>query len=205
MLSHFTDIKSITFNNKGLPVICIKQKSIKNTSCNSDYFVLPVSLLFDQETIRKQNGGLWNWKIRQQLCYWARSQSIFCGLNSVCYDMEFWLNPQQHAVKRIPNDFVAAKWLLYWGLYNWEKNCLQKVWYFVPKIVLTYCEKNVLVIKEKLLKFKGRIFFFEITRTIYSKVSTIFETTCFFNLCLEVLRSNTLEQIEFKVEKLIGI
>ena len=33
----------------------------------------------------------------------------------------------------------------------------QQLWYFVTKIVLTYCEKkNVLVIEEKLLKFEAQ-------------------------------------------------
>ena len=39
--------------------------------------------------------------------------------------------------------------------YKWGKT-LALYWYFVTKIVLTYCEKkNVLVIEKKLLKFEA--------------------------------------------------
>ena len=51
-----------------------------------------------------------------------------------------------------------------------DKNDLK--WYFVTKIVLTYCEKKNSSDREKLLKFnaEGQEFrkIFEITRTIFS-------------------------------------
>ena len=49
---------------------------------------------------------------------------------------------------------------------------------------------------------------FEITRTICSKnkmSEQFLVTKCFFKLFLEVLRSNKLEQLKFKLEKNIGI
>ena len=64
-----------------------------------------------------------------------------------------------------------------------------KKWYFVTKIVLTYCSSD----REKLLKFEaeGREFAnnFEITRTICSnseRSEQFLVTECFFNLLLEV-------------------
>ena len=46
----------------------------------------------------------------------------------------------------------------------------KKIWYFVTKIVLTYCEKKfVLVMEKKIFKFEAEgQEHFEITRTIYS-------------------------------------
>ena len=49
---------------------------------------------------------------------------------------------------------------------------------------------------------------FEITRTICSnseRSEQFVVTECFLNLFLEVFRSNKLEQLEFKLEKIIGI
>ena len=47
-----------------------------------------------------------------------------------------------------------------------------KIWYFVTKIVLAYCEKNCSNDREKLLKFEAKgqevLKILEITRTIYS-------------------------------------
>ena len=67
------------------------------------------------------------------------------------------------------------------------------VWYFVTKIVLTYCEKKFVIVIEKNFKIRGwrpRIFkIFEITRTIYSnseRSEQFLVTECFFNLFLEV-------------------
>ena len=76
-----------------------------------------------------------------------------------------------------------------------QLNC-QKIWkwYFFTKIVLNYCEKKNLVI--------------EITRTIHSKSESselFLVTECFFNLFPKVLRSNELQQLEFKFEKNIWI
>ena len=49
---------------------------------------------------------------------------------------------------------------------------------------------------------------FEITRTIYSnseRSEQFMVTDCFLNLFLEVSHTNKLEQLEFKLEKIIGI
>ena len=62
-------------------------------------------------------------------------------------------------------------------------------WYFVTKIVLTYCEKKIVLVIEKNF-WRPRICkIFEITRTIYSNSESSEQfsvTECFFNLFLEV-------------------
>ena len=72
-----------------------------------------------------------------------------------------------------------------------SKTCYNQEWYFVTKIVLTYCEKKNSSDREKLSRLKAENFQkkFEITRTIYSnsvKSEQILVTECFFNLFLEV-------------------
>ena len=82
------------------------------------------------------------------------------------------------------------------------QNCSDLLW-----------EKNCFSDPEKLLKFEagGWEFekIFEIARTIYlnSEISEQFLVTeCFFLTCSwRILRSNKLEQLEFKLEKIIGI
>ena len=66
-------------------------------------------------------------------------------------------------------------------------------WYFVTKIVLTYCEKKLFYWSRKTFEIRGwrpRICnFFEISRTIYSsseRSEQFLVTECFFNLFLEV-------------------
>ena len=66
-------------------------------------------------------------------------------------------------------------------------------WYFVSKIVLTLCEKNIGVVIEKnfwnsRLKAKNLQKKFQITRTIYSdseRSEQFLVTECFFNLFLK--------------------
>ena len=69
----------------------------------------------------------------------------------------------------------------------------QKKWYFVTKIVLTYCEKKMFEWLRKTFEIRGwrpRICkIFEIVRTIYSnseRSEQFLVTKCFFNLFLEV-------------------
>ena len=66
-------------------------------------------------------------------------------------------------------------------------------WYFVTKIVLTYCEKKLFEWSRKTFEIRGwrpRISkIFEITRTIYSnseRSEQFLVTECFFNLFLDV-------------------
>ena len=73
----------------------------------------------------------------------------------MCYDMEFWLNPQQHAVKRIPNDFVAAKWLLYWDYTTEKKIVYRRYGILLPKLFWPTVRKNCSSDQEKLLKFEA--------------------------------------------------
>ena len=80
---------------------------------------------------------------------------------------------------------------------------------FVSKTTRKNCSSD----REKLLKVEdeGREFAkkFEITRTIYSnseRSEQFLATECFFNFCpWKFIISNKLEQLEFKLEKIIGI
>ena len=68
-------------------------------------------------------------------------------------------------------------------------------WYFNTKIVLTRCEK----------KYSSD---FDITKSIYSnseRSEQFLVKTCFLSCSWRFLRSNRLEQSEFKLEKFIGI
>ena len=71
--------------------------------------------------------------------------------------------------------------------------CGAEIWYFVTKIVLTYCKKKLFYWSRKTFEIRGwrpRIFkIFEITRTIFSnseRSEQFLVTECFFNLFLEV-------------------
>ena len=67
-----------------------------------------------------------------------------------------------------------------------------ETWYFVTKIVLTYCEKKNLVIEKNFwnsrLKTENLQKFFEIIRTYSNseRSEQFLVTACFFNLFLEV-------------------
>ena len=70
--------------------------------------------------------------------------------------------------------------------------CFEK-WYFVTKIVLTFCVKKLFKWSRKTLEIRGwrprGCKMFEITRTIYSnseRSEQFLVTECFFNLFLEV-------------------
>ena len=73
--------------------------------------------------------------------------------------------------------------------------------YFVPKIILTYCEKKCSSDQKKVLKFEaeGLEFckIFEIIRTIYSNIETEYFLTC----SRRFLIPKKLEQLEFKLKK----
>ena len=75
---------------------------------------------------------------------------------------------------------------------NWK-------WYFVTKIVLTYCEKNCSSDREKKIKL------FEITRTIYSNSERYWKQNAFLTCSWRFLKSNKLEQLGLKLEKIIRI
>ena len=80
--------------------------------------------------------------------------------------------------------------------YHWQQYIMKahvQKWYFVAKIVLTYCEKKMFEWSRKTFESRGwkpRICkSFEITRTICSKSERseqFLVTECFFNLFLEV-------------------
>ena len=70
---------------------------------------------------------------------------------------------------------------------------LDHQWYFVTKIVLTYCEKKIVLVIEKnfwnsRLKAKNLQNFWDHQNNLFKqwKVRTIFETECCFDLFLEV-------------------
>ena len=86
------------------------------------------------------------------------------------------------------------------------------MWYFVTKIVLTYCEKKLLVLEKNFwnsrLKAKNLQKLFEITRTIYLKSERskqFLVTEGFFNCSWKFYIFDRLEQLGFKLEKNIGI
>ena len=75
------------------------------------------------------------------------------------------------------------------------QNCSDLLW-----------EKIVLVIEKNFWNWIFKIF--EITRTIYSnsqRSEQSLVTECFLTCSWRFLRSNKLEQLEFKLEKIIGI
>ena len=67
-----------------------------------------------------------------------------------------------------------------------------KKWYFVIKIVLTYCKKKCTSDQEKLLKFEAEVQeFANILRSLEQFTQTVersefLVTECFFNLFLQV-------------------
>ena len=92
-----------------------------------------------------------------------------------------------------------------WKKWRWQK------WYFVSRIVLTYCEKKMFYWSRKFFEIWGwrpRIYkFFEFTRTVYlnsERSDKFLKTELIFNLFLEAFRSNTLEELLFKLEKKLG-
>ena len=88
-----------------------------------------------------------------------------------------------------------------------EKNDRWK-WYFVTKIVLTYCEKKLFEWLRKTFEIRDwrpRIFkHFEITRTIYSNSEwskQFLLTESFFNLFLEVSHVSKIRKVIIQVGK----
>ena len=84
-------------------------------------------------------------------------------------------------------------------------------WYFVTKTVLTYCEKKICSSdQEKLLKFEAeRREFANFLRSLEQFIQTVkgqnnFQKA-FLTCSWRFLRSNLLEQLEFELEKIIGI
>ena len=72
--------------------------------------------------------------------------------------------------------------------------------YFVTQIVLTYCKKkNVLVIEKKLLRSLEQSI-----QTVKGQ-NNIWKQNAFLTCSWRFLISNKLEQLEFKLEKIIGI
>ena len=85
---------------------------------------------------------------------------------------------------------------------------MNKEWYFVTKIVLTYCEKKLFSWSRKTFEIRGwwpRICKkFEITRTIYSnseRSEQFLVTECFFNLFLEVSHIQKIRKIRIHFGK----
>ena len=92
--------------------------------------------------------------------------------------------------------FSKVRWLftvLQSSNFLHSKSQLITKWYFVTKIILTYCEKKLFKWSRKTFEIRGwrpRICKnFEITRTIYSnseRSDQLLVTECFFNLFLEL-------------------
>ena len=111
--------------------------------------------------------------------------------------------------------FFMSNKLQYVTFSHWTHSwiCQIEDWYFVTKIVLTYCEKKLFFWSRRTFEiqsWRSRICKnFEITGTIYSnseRSEQFLVTECFFNLFLEVSQiSDKLEQLELKLEKIIVI
>ena len=84
-----------------------------------------------------------------------------------------------------------------------------KKWYFVSKIVLTFCEKKLFWWLIKVWGWRPKICkHFEITRTIYlnSERSVQFlKLNVFFTCSWMFLKPNKFKNLEFKLKKNIGI
>ena len=77
-------------------------------------------------------------------------------------------------------------------------------WYFVSKIVLTYCEKNCFVIEKNFWISRLEVENFQKTWDHLLKqwkVRTIFDTECFFNLFLEVSQIWYIRKIQIQIGK----
>ena len=60
-------------------------------------------------------------------------------------------------------------------------------WYYVTKIVLAYCEIKIVLVIEKLLKFKAEGHeFAKFLRTVKGQKNLWYLTGCFFYLFLEI-------------------
>ena len=84
--------------------------------------------------------------------------------------------------KNATTHFIHFSSLVTYYFSNNKKGDASHEWYFVTKIVLTYCEKNFPSDREKLLKFEaeGREF------TNSERSEQFLVTECVFNLFLEV-------------------
>ena len=150
-----------------------------------------------------------------------------CKKRSLYFD--FFLVEQKHSSKYILSVWYAffhtklnklwkkyQKILFFNGielyLLDLEKSAPNQQWYFVTKVVLTYSQKKLFEWSWKTFEIRGwrpRICkCFEITRTIYSnsaRSDQFLVTECFLTCSWRFLISNKLEQLIFKLEKIIGI
>ena len=117
----------------------------------------------------------------------AFDNSIFFFQVTVHFDHFLWKVLKSLLYKLCLNLFIASRIFHSWMIWKMKK------WYFVTKIVLTYCEKQLYYWSRKTFESRGRklrIFKnFDITRTIYSnseRSEQFLVTECFFNLFLEV-------------------
>jgi hypothetical protein len=106
-----------------------------------------------------------------------------------------WSNPwnkKQNKSKYLQFFIFNHDWIVKkTNIISWV--CTKEQWYFVTKIVFTYCEKKMFYWSRKTFEIRGwrpRICkIFEITRTIFSnseRSEQFLVTECFFNLFLEV-------------------
>ena len=103
-----------------------------------------------------------------------------------------------------------------WGTFQYWTSSLPEI-ERTNKSFLVFCVQNcsdllwgtiVLVIEKNLrLKTENLQIFWDECNNLFKqwKVNTIFETECFLTCFWRFLRSNTLEQLEFKLEKIIRI
>ena len=85
------------------------------------------------------------------------------------------------------------------------------MWYYVTKIVLTYCEKKCSNDREKLLKFEGEgREFSKFLRSVKQFIPTLkgqnnfWYQNAFLTCSWKFLRSNKVEQLKFQLKKILG-
>ena len=89
-------------------------------------------------------------------------------------DNWFWCLQKKNAARYCWYAFTSVRWVMDFP------TSICKIWYFVSKLVLTFCEGKIVLVIEKN---------FEIIRTIFfisERSQQLLKTECFFNLFLEV-------------------
>ena len=135
------------------------------------------------------------------LTFNAKSCLLFCfSLN--CQWMCLFKLDSIHKISAIQNlkfTSTVVKLLCLWTTHELQALHKSLQWYFVSKIVLTYCEqKIVLVIQKNVWHSRLKA---ENLQKIWDKEKIFFETECFFNLFLEVSQVKYIRTIRIQIEK----
>ena len=158
---------------------------MNNTTCPHLFWKIFIDFL-TSTLLREQNTTLWS-KV------WRIFFSNFVAFSENPNFDRFWNCKNASSEQILPH--CALHLLLRKSRIFWVANFIiaLKKWYFVTKIVLTYCETKLLYWSSKTFEIRGwrpRIWKkIEITWTTYSsseRSEQFLVTECFFNLFLEV-------------------